>query len=290
MNSPNKIDSALDNLLPESSTEQGQNSPENDLGGKFQELSSLGGYLGVYETLTNPSKEDLISALSELGVRNSAEDSVYDFLLFSDETTKGFIRSKNGDWSEQKISDFSSRSLQGGYPEYTKLASFLGLYDKYGLDRPTANKLKQALTNYGVQDTPKKSEVYLAPLEGESGTVHTIGISIGEVTTAYPVDSDGERIGDDEYTHDLLPKLSKRLESGSQTDDNADIEQFVASLPNDTENLLENSKVAENYQLIMHRIADQAARDGVSNSTRQKKLAEARFITEVLSGERTWEQ
>lgn len=53
---------------------------------------------------------------------------------------------------------------------------------------------------------------------------------------------------------------------------------------------LENELVAENYQLIMHRLAEQAAGDDVSDTVRAQKLAEARFITEMLTGERTWEQ
>jgi hypothetical protein len=39
----------------------------------------------------------------------------------------------------------------------------------------------------------------------------------------------------------------------------------------------------------MHRLAEQAARDGASSEVRARKLAEARFVTEVLSGKRTWE-
>lgn len=285
MSSFDDIDSVLDELLPQGSTSETDGSSK--LEGKFQALSSLGGYLGVYKTLTNPGKDELLSALYDLGVRNAADESVFDFLQVDGDTTKGYIRSKNGEWIEQDIDEYPDGNLAGNYGELAKLASFLGLYETYGLDGPSGEKLRQALVNYGVENVPEAPNKYLAPLQDDDGTEHLIGIETGAVTTAYPVDADGNRIGDDEYTRDLLPKLSKRLASTSSND--GDIDQFVSQLPDDVENLLENEQVAENYQLMMHRLAAQAAGDGVTDSIRSKKLAEARFITEVLSGERTWE-
>ena len=285
MSSPNDIDSALDELLPQDSTaEAGE---QSKLEGKFQIVSSLAGYLGVYKKLTNPGKEELLSALYDLGIRNAAGESVFDFLQVDSETTKGYIRSKNGEWIEQNIDEFPDRDLAGDYGVLAKLASFLGLYEMYGLDGPSGEKLRQALVNYGVSNVPEAPNKYLAPLEDTDGTEHLIGIETGAVTTAYPVDADGNRIGDDEYTRDLLPNLSKRLASSTHHD--VDVDQFISQLPDDIENLLENEQVAENYQLIMHRLAAQAAAEGATESIRSKKLAEARFITEVLSGERTWE-
>ena len=286
MSSFDDIDSELDELLPES--DEAGTSSDTKLEGKFQDLSSLGGLLGVYDDLTNPSKEDLIDALVERGVRSPAEDSVYDFLQVDGETTTGFIRSKSGDWMEQDVDEFPERDISGNYPDFTKLASFLGIYEKYGLDRPSANELRQALINYGVRDAPGGSNQYLAPLETDSGIEHLVGIEIGEVTVAYRVDSEGYRVGDEEYTRDLLPKLAARLEDES-TADSESIYGFAPPLPDDVDNLLENEQVAENYQLIMHRLSEQAAGENVSQEVRKKKLAEARFITEVLTGERTWE-
>lgn len=285
MSSPNDIDPALDELLPQdSAAETGE---QSKLEGKFQIVSSLAGYLGLYKNLTNPGKEELLSALYDLGIRNAAGESVFDFLQVDGETTKGYIRSKNGEWIEQNIDEFPDGDLAGDYGVLAKLASFLGLYEMYGLDGPSGEKLRQALVNYGVVDVPETSNKYLAPLEDTDGEEHLIGIETGAVTTAYPVDADGNRIGDDEYTRDLLPNLSKRLASSTHHD--GDMDEFVSQLPDDLENLLENEQVAENYQLIMHRLAAQAAAEGVTESIRSKKLAEARFITEVLSGERTWE-
>lgn len=286
MSSFDDIDSELDELLPES--DDGEIASNRELDGKFQDLSSLGGLLGVYEELTNPSKADLIEALHERGVRNPAEDSVYDFLQVDGETTKGFIRSKSGDWMEQDVDEFPEHDISGNYSEFTKLASFLGIYDKYGLDRPSANELRQALVNYGVQDGPEGSNQYLAPLEADDGTEHLVGIETGEVTVAYRVDSEGYRVGEEEYTRDLLPKLADRLGETSDTA-SGDIEEFAPPLPDEVDNLLENEQVAENYQLIMHRLAEQAAGDDVSEAVKARKIAEARFITEVLTGERTWE-
>lgn len=285
MSSFDEIDSTLDELLPQDSkSDEGCGSK---LEGKFQALSSLGGYLGVYSDLTNPGKSDLISALYKLGVRNAANESVFDFLQVNGNTTNGLIRSKSGDWLEQEIDEFPDGNLAGNYGELAKLASFLGLYEMYGLDRPSAQKLRQALVNYGVQDVPDVPNKYLAPLKADDDTENLIGIETGDVTTAYPVDTDGHRIGDDEYTRDLLPKLSKRL--ADATENEGDINEFVSQLPDDVENLLGNEQVAKNYQLIMHRLAEQAAGEGMSESVRSKKLAEARFITEVLSGAQTWE-
>lgn len=285
MSSPDDIDSALDELLPQDSAAETDGSSK--LEGKFQVVSSLAGYLGVYKNLTNPGKDELLSALYDLGIRNAADESVFDFLQVDGETTKGYIRSKNGEWIEQNIDEFPDGGLAGDYGGLAKLASFLGLYEMYGLDGPSGEKLRQALVNYGVENVPEAPNKYLAPLQDTDGREHLIGIEIGAVTTAYPVDADGNRTGDDEYTRDLLPKLSKRLASTSNYD--GDIDEFVSQLPDDVENLLENEQVAENYQLMMHRLAAQAADDGVTDSIRSKKLAEARFITEVLSGERTWE-
>lgn len=275
------IDSALKELLPDSD----DGSDDAQLTGKFQTLSSMGGYLGVYESLTNPNKEELINALTDLGVKNAAENSAYTFLQVDGETTKGFIRSKDGTWREQDVSEYPTHDLEGDYHTYSKLASFLGLYDRYGLDKPNATKLRQVLVNFGVREGPDGPDMYLAPVEDSDGEEHLIGISLGEVTTAFPVDGDGHRIGDDEYTRDLLPKLVKRLANGGGND----VESFVPELPEEVSNLLENDVVAENYQLIMHRLAEQAAGDDVSAPTRQRKLAEARFITEVLTGEKTWD-
>jgi len=286
MNSFEEINSELDELLPAS--DDADTAPESELEGKFQDLSSLGGYLGAYEDLTNPSKAELVEALAERGVRNATEDLVYDFLQVGGETTKGFIRSKNGDWMEQDVDEYPDHDISGNYHVLTKLASFLSLYEMYGLDRPGANKLRQALVNYGVQDAPSGENRYLAPFESDKGTEHLIGIESGDVTVAYRVNSEGYRVGDDEYTRDLLPKLAERLDNDSDTS-TGDVEDFAPPLPDEVENLLENEQVAENYQLIMQRLAENAAGNGVSDTVRAKKLAEARFITEVLTGERTWE-
>lgn len=288
MSSFDEIDSTIDELLPETETSDKNTSDGSNLGGKFQALSSLAGHLGLYAELTNPSKEELISALYDRGIRNAAEDSVFDFLQVDDDSTKGFIRSKSGDWIEQAIDEFPTGNLAGDYREFTKVASFLGLYERYGLDGPSANKLREALVNFGVEAIPDKPNTYLASIEDGSGTTHLIGIQTGEVTTGYPVDSNGNRIGDDEYTRELLPKLVDRLEN-SKGDIQESPEQFAPPLPDEIDNLLENEHVAENYQLIMHRLAEQAAGENIPDAIRSKKLAEARFITEVLSGDRTWE-
>lgn len=288
MSSFDDIDSELDDLLPQD--DNTGNEANDALTGKFQMLSSLGGYLGAYQDLNNPGKEDLLDALAGLGIRNAAEDSVYDFLQVNEETTKGFIRSKSGDWIEQEVAEYPDQTLSGDYSTYTKLASFLGLYERYGLDGPNGTKLRNALTNFGVRNGPDEPNRYLAPLEGEDGTERLIGIETGEVTIGYPVDEDGQRVGNDEYTRDLLPSLRERLENGNDTDENVEAEEFVLSLPDDVDNLLKDEHVAENYQLIMHRLAAAAAGEDVADSVRSKKLAEARFITEVLSGERTWEE
>ncbi|GAA1345425.1 hypothetical protein GCM10009647_090030 [Streptomyces sanglieri] len=287
MSSFDDIDSEIQELLPAS--DDSDTGSESELEGKYQDLSSLGGYLGVYEDLTNPSKADLVEALTKRGVRSAPEDSIYDFLQVNDETTEGFIRSKSGDWIQQAVDKSSNHYISGSYSEFTKLASFLKLYERYGLDRPSENKLRQALINYNVQDAPDGENRYLAPLEIDKGSTHTIGIETGEVTVAYRVNSEGYRIGDEEYTRDLLPKLAKRLEDNGD-DNTGGVDDFGPPLPDEVENLLENEQVAENYQLIMHRLAEQAAGDEVPDSVRAKKLAEARFITEVLTGERTWKE
>ncbi|MBV0926222.1 hypothetical protein KTS45_18605 [Halomicroarcula limicola] len=285
MTSFDDINQELNDLLPQSQTRE----KEPDLEGQFQALSSLGGHLGVYRDLTNPSKDELLSALYDLNVRNADSESVFDFLQVDGETTKGFIRSKTGEWIEQEIAEDPTADISGTYGELAKVASFLGLYEKYGLDGPSKEKLQHALVNYGVEAVADEPNKYIAPLQGEDGTDHLIGIETGNVTTGYPIDSNGQRIGDDEYTRDLLPKLAKRLGDGSHETSGGDIKQFVANLPDNVENLLDNERVAQNYQYMMHRLAEQAAGDDISDAIRTKKLEEARFITEVLSGERTWE-
>lgn len=281
----NKINSEIEELLPQTQSTEGDHE-SRELSGKFQELSSLGGHLGLYQELTNPSKEELLSALQNIGVRSASEEGVYDFLQVKEDVTIGFIRSKSGDWIEQDVSEYPDRDLRGGYTEYTRLASFFELYDRYGLDRPSANQLREAVVNFGVRDHPDEDDTYIATIEDSNGEEHRVGVEVGEVTVAYPIDTQGHRIGDDEYTRELLPKLIERLGEESESQD--DVEDIVPPLPDQVENLLENESVAENYQLIMHRLAEQASGD-VSEKTRRQKLAEARFITEVLSGERTWE-
>lgn len=288
MSSFDEFDSTIEEVLHESQDPRVGSETDTKLEGKFQALSSLASHLGLYSTLTNPGKEDLISALYECGVRNAPEESVFDFLQVDAEATKGFIRSKNGEWIEQYVAEIPDRQLTGGYGEYAKLASFFRLYEKYGLDRPSADKLRNALVNFGVRDGPGGPNSYLAPVEDDDGIEHLVGVTTGKVTTAYPVDANGQRIGDSEYTSDLLPNLVERLEGDSQADDSEKAKPFAPPLPDNVENLLENEVVAENYQLIMHRLAEQAAGDDVSDVTRAKKLAEARFVTEVLTGERTW--
>jgi hypothetical protein len=108
------------------------------------------------------------------------------------------------------------------------------------------------------------------------------------VTVAYPVDSAGNRIGDNEYTREPLPKLLSKLKAGD-VGGTVLVEPFTPPVPERVENLLDNEQVAENYQLMMHRLAEQAAGESVFDAARKQRLAEARFITEVLSGERTWE-
>jgi hypothetical protein len=282
------IDSELEEILPESETAHGTTSGTTELEGKFQMLASLAGYLGVYNDLTNPGKDDLLAALTELGVQNSGDDLVYDFLQIHDDVRKGFIRSKRGEWIERDLRDVPTTDLSADFSEYARLASFLRLYERYGLDNPSGNKLRHALIVFGVEHAPEGLQTYLAPIEDGDGTVHVVGIETGDVTTAYPVDANGYRIGDDAYTRDLLPRLLDRLASGSE-DGQAEVEEFVPPLPQDIDNLLDNEVVAENYQTMMHRLADQAAGENVSDTIRSKKLAQARFITEVLSGERTWE-
>lgn len=78
----------------------------------------------------------------------------------------------------------------------------------------------------------------------------------------------------------------------SRLEEESDFEgphSFAEPLPDQVENLLENDTVAEAYQVMMHRLAEQAAGKNVPHSIRERRLAEARFITEVLTGERTWE-
>lgn len=286
MSLPEDIDSKLNELLPDAEDDE---TGDMKLRGTFQLLSSLGGHLGLYEDLTNPSKQELVTALYEQGVRNANEESVYDFLRVDDDSTTGYLRSKNGTWIEHDIDDMPDWELFGEYGDLAKTASFLGLYERYGLEAPSANKLRHGLLIYGVRDGPEDGPRYLAPLEDEQGAEHLIGIGIGEVTTGYPVDSAGYRVGDNEYTRDLLPKLAARLAADTPEESGSTPEPFAPKLPDEVSNLLDNEVVAENYQLIMHRLAEQATGPDVSAVARSRKLAEARFVTEVLTGERTWE-
>lgn len=284
MTAPEDLDSTIDELLPEKE----ESAPEGDgeLRGRFQTLSSLGGYLGVYEELSTPSKDELVAKLAELGVKTAPEDSVYDFVKVGEETTRGYIRSKDGSWIDQDVAAAPTGELSGGYAVYSKLASFLGIYDRYGLDRPSEHQLREALINYGVEDGPEHGPEYLAPLYGSDGDEFVVGISTGEVTTAYPIDEGGYQAGSVEYTRDLLPKLVSRLEDESDSEASA---SFAEPLPDDVDNLLEDEAVADAYQVMMHRIAEQAAGENVPEIIRERRLAEARFITEVLTGTRTWD-
>lgn len=290
MSSLDDVDAILGELLSGSDNKEVKkdDTEEPILEGTFQSLSSLGGYLGVYQDLANPTKAELIEALYAREVRNAADEWVYDFVQVDEDLTRGFIRSKSGDWIEHQISDTSTTTVSGKYGDLTKLASFFGLYDKYGLDRPSADKLKHALATFGVEDSQTAPNQYTVSLESDDGEEYLIGVQLDDITTAYPVDSNGNRIGNEEYTKELLPRLRERLESG-QLSDLKDAEQFAPPLPDEVKNLLENETVSQNYQLIMHRLAEQAAGDDVPKVIRKKKLAEARFITEVLSGQRTWE-
>lgn len=164
---------------------------ESEVIGTFQELSSLGGYLGLYEQLSTPSKDELIEALESLGVRTADEESVYDFVLIREGSARGFIRSKDGSWIDQDVTEVPDGYVSGGYSEYSKLASFLGIYDRYGLEQPTAHQLRQALGNYGVQDGPSDGPDYLTPLYGTDGEEYMVGVNTGDVTTAFPIDDAG---------------------------------------------------------------------------------------------------
>lgn len=288
MDSHEDINSAIDELLPEGEG-TGEEADGQALTGKFQTLSSLGGHLGVYQSLSTPSKDELVAALSDMNVQNATEDSVYDFLQVTEETTKGFIRSSDGTWLEQDVSEHPDRELQGTYWDFVRLASFLGVRDLYGLNTPDTRELHEALVNFGVEADPNDPDRYLAPFEDEAGDEHRISIAPGEVTTAYPVTSSGTRIGDNEYSKELLPNLAQKLAEEPAADADEELESFAPPLPDEVENLLSDETVSENYQLIMHRLAEQAARDGASSEVRARKLAEARFVTEVLSGKRTWE-
>lgn len=287
MSSKDDIDSALKEILP-TDRESSQGAAEAQVDGKFQTLSSLAAHLGLYADLKNPSKTELVQALSERNVQNAAEEAVYDFLLINNKQSKGFIRSKDGSWIEQDIDEHPDTDLKGGYATFSRLASFFNLYERYGLTQPSENALKQALINYGVENHPQNKDSYLAQLETPEGTVREIGVIPGEVTTAHPLDEERNRIGDVEYTRELLPRLAERLDNEEVASDDLN-GQFIPPLPEEIHNLLADEHVAKNYQLIIHRIAEQAAGDGVSTATRKKKLAEARFVTEVLTGERTWQ-
>lgn len=283
VSSPDDVDSILDDLLPKS-----ERSDSVALEGKFQMLSSLGSYLGVYQELKNPNKAELVEALYEQGVRDASENWVYDFLRIEGEDTTGLIRSKDGEWLEQEFTEFPEGKFTKTYGELTKLAGFFDLYDQYGLSKPSSDELRHAFACFGIEEDPDEPNTYLATLTGEDGTEYPIGVHLDEVTVAYPVDSAGNRIGDNEYTRELLPKLLSKFEAGD-IGGTESVEPFAPPLPEQVEDLLDNEQVAENYQLMMHRLAEQAAGESVSDAARERKLSEARFITEVLSGERTWE-
>lgn len=290
MRAPDEMSSIVEEVLSEPAhDDKPTDADEPRLAGTFQVLSSLGGYLGLYRELSNPTKSELIEALYERGVRTAAGEWVYDFVQIEGETTQGLIRSKDGEWLEHEVEKRQQNRVSGTYGDLTKLASFLSLYDRYGLDRPSADKLRHALAVFGVENSQTAPDQYVVSLETGEGEEYLIGIDVGEVTTAFPVDSRGNRIGEEEYTKELLPRLRDRIERGDLSG-MADVEQFAPPLPDEVENLLDDETVAENYQLMMHRLAEQAAGDNVPTAIRKKRLAEARFITEVLSGQRTWEQ
>lgn len=285
MTMPEDLDSTIEELLPEQEA-AAAGDDAGDIVGTFQVLASLGGYLGVYEELSSPSKEELVAALAAKGVKTAPADSVYDFVLVGEEATRGLIRSKDGSWIDQDVEAAPDGEVSGGYGVYTKLASFLGLYDRYGLDRPSAHQLREALINYGVRDGPDEGADYIAPVQGADGEEYLVGISTGQVTTAFPIDDAGHHVGSEEYTRDLFPKLVDRLEEEAEFTGS---ESFAPELPEEVGNLLEDEAVAEAYQVMMHRLAEQAAGENVPAAIRERRLAEARFITEVLTGERSWD-
>jgi hypothetical protein len=288
MRSFDDIDSTLDELIPQDQETETSTGDKPKLEGTFQILSSLGGYLELYEELTHPGKDKLVDALYERGIRNVSESSVYDFISVGSDQAVGYIRAKDGTWSEHTVTEDPEGQVTGTFQEVSKLASFLDLYERYGFDRPGAKKLREALIHYGVDEVSGESNTYVAPLEGIDGEEYRIGIETGEPTTAYRIDEFGNRIGSEAYTEELLPKLAEDLTEDSESTTSEEVEPFAPPLPEDVENLLEIEEVAENYQVIMHRLAEQASND-VSSETRSQKLAEARFITEVLTGQRTWE-
>lgn len=195
---------------------------------------------------------------------------------------------------EPETEDEVIESLEGTYQDLTSLASHTGAFDHYNLETPTKAETVEALEKYGVRMPPVGAD-YDYELHRGGATVHLTRQEDGswkengQATTSVAESAAQEADEDeaeDEYDIELdTDELAEQAREATQD------QEVALNIPDhdDLTNLLGNEDVAQNYRAMMLKLAGQATGEGVSESTRRRKLAMARFITEGLSGDRTWE-
>lgn len=185
------------------------------------------------------------------------------------------------DTSESTEAD--DEPIDGSYQDMTSLASHIGAWSHYNLDSPNIHEVADALENYGVRmpevDADHDYELH------RGGTVTKLTrqddgewTENGAATTTTPEEYE-------EAKDSLAEKVAKEAQEAT------DKTEAQVNIPSEADlvDLLGNENVAQNYRAMILKLAGQATGEGVSEETRTRKLEMARFITEGLSGDRTWE-